>query len=105
VWVALGWSRAELLKPRGASWPYMGIKIPGAAKGETFYDKVRDRLRDAARDRQWTRSETGWVWWGDIPPAADETDLDGYAVRQVEDLVVAWKAMQSVITSRGEVAR
>ena len=30
VWVALGWTRGQLLRPTGESWPYMGIKIPGA---------------------------------------------------------------------------
>ena len=100
VWVAFGWSQGELLKPGGNSWPYMGVHIPGATKGETLYDTVRDLLRHAARDRHWTQSERGWVWWGYIPLEADETDLDDYAVRHVEDLVVVWKALQSVITGR-----
>jgi hypothetical protein len=100
VRVALGWSRGELLKPAGNSWPYIGIHIPGATRGETFYETVRELLRDAARDRLWTHSEPGWVWWAYIPLEADETDLDGYAVRHVEDLVVVWKALQSGITGR-----
>jgi hypothetical protein len=98
VLVALGWSRGELLKPGGNSWPYMGIKIPGATRGQSFYDAVKDLLRCAARDRHWDHSEYGWVWWGYIPLEAGETDLDDYAVRHVEELVVAWKALESGIT-------
>lgn len=59
---------------------------------------VKDLLRQAARDRHWNQSERGWVWWGYIPLNAGETDLDDYAVRHVEDLVVAWESLRSEIT-------
>jgi hypothetical protein len=95
VCVALGWSRSELLKPAGYSWPYMGIKTPGVGRGEAVYEMVKDLLRDSARDRHWPESEFGWAWWGFIPLGLGETDLDGYALRHVEGLVAAWKALQS----------
>jgi hypothetical protein len=58
---------------------------------------VKDLLRNSARDRHWPESEFGWAWWGFIPLELGETDLDGYALRHVEGLVAAWKALQSVI--------
>lgn len=98
VWVALGWTRGRLLKPAGDSWPYMGIKIPGAARGETLYDQVKRQLRNAAAKLQWTQSTSGWVWWNYVQLEAGETDLDDYAVRHVEKLVAAWEALQSEIS-------
>lgn len=95
VRVALGWTHGELLKPTGASWPYVGIKIPDAAKGEILYNMVKDLLKNAARERHWSQSEAGWVWWKYLPLAAAETELDDYAIRHVEDLVLAWKALQA----------
>ncbi|MFY9998747.1 MAG: hypothetical protein WAK76_04575 [Trebonia sp.] len=99
VLVALGWTRGEPLSPTGASWPYMGVKIPNATKRDALYIKVRDLLRDAARERRWSQSEAGWVWWDYVRLEADETDLDDYAIRAVEALVRAWAAMRSVTTS------
>jgi hypothetical protein len=99
IWVTLGWTHGELFKPTGASWPYIGIKIPDVIRGEPVYDMVKDRLRDAARQLRWTQSEAGWVWWSYIPLGADETDLDGYAVRHAEGLVAAWKALKWEITN------
>jgi hypothetical protein len=98
VWVALGWTRGQLLKPAGESWPYMGIKIPRAARGETLFDTVKRLLRESAAKRQWTQSTGGWAWWNYVQLEASETDLDDYAVRHVEDLVAAWKALQSEIS-------
>jgi hypothetical protein len=98
AWVAPGWTRGQLLRPAGESWPYMGIKIPGATRGEAVYDTAKRLLRDAAGKRLWTESTGGWVWWNYIPLEADQTDLDGYAVRQVEELAEAWKALQAEIS-------
>jgi hypothetical protein len=76
----------------------MGIKIPNASKGTALYDAVKERLQVAAHERGWTQSDVvGWVWWDYLPLGADETDLDGYATRQVEELVAAWESMQSAI--------
>lgn len=97
VQVALGWIHGELLKPTGASWPYMGVKIPNATRSDALYNTVKGLLRNAARERQWNQSEAGWVWWGYLPLKANETDLDDYAIRHIEDLVVAWETMQSVV--------
>jgi hypothetical protein len=97
VLVALGWTHSQLLKPSGESWPYIGIKSPNAAKGESAYNTVKELLRDAARERQWTRSEGSWVWWRYLPLETDETDLDAYAARQVEGLVAARDTIQSAI--------
>ena len=95
VRVALGWTRGELLKLGGAQWPYVGVKVPGATRGETVYDMVRELLRDAALMRQWTQLERGWAWWSYIPLGIGETDLDAYATGHVEDLVTASKALQA----------
>lgn len=97
VLVSLGWTRAHLLKPERESWPYMGIKVPNAGRGDPLYDTVKDLLHDAARERGWTQSTGGWVWWDYLRLAASETDLDDYATRRTEDLVAAWKAMQLAI--------
>jgi hypothetical protein len=97
VLVALGWTRTHLLKPERESWPYMGIKVPNAGRGEPLYDTVRNLLQDTARERGWIQSTGGWAWWDYLRLAASETDLDDYATRRTEDLVAAWKAMQSVI--------
>jgi hypothetical protein len=92
VWVALGWTRGGLLRPSGESWPYTGIKAPGAGKGDAAYDTAKSLLREAAARRLWTEtSASGWVWWNYIPLEASATDLDAYAVRHVEGLVDAWK--------------
>jgi hypothetical protein len=96
VYVALGWTRAWLLRPSGESWPYTGIKAPGAGKGDAAYDTAKSLLREAAARRLWTESSaSGWVWWTYLPLEASETDLDAYAVRHVEGLVDAWKALDS----------
>ena len=103
VWVALGWTRGGLLRPSGESWPYTGIKAPGAGKGDAAYDTAKSLLREAAARRLWTKSSTsasGWVWWTYLPLEASETDLDAYAVRHVEGLVDAWKALDSEIHGR-----
>ena len=96
VWVALGWTRAGLLRPSGEQWPYTGIKAPGAGKGDAAYDTAKSLLREAAAGHRWTKSSaSGWVWWNYLPLETSETDLDAYAVRHVEGLVGAWKALQS----------
>ena len=104
VWVALGWARSGLLRPVGESWPYTGIKTLGAGKGEAVYDTAKSFLRDAAARSGWTQSSTsgtsGWVWWNYLPLGPGETDLDAYAVRHVEGLVDAWKALDSEIHGR-----
>jgi hypothetical protein len=94
VWVALGWTRGGLLRPSGESWPYTGIKTPGAGKGDAAYDTAKTLLREAAAKRLWTESSaSGWVWWNYLPLEVGATDLDAYAVRHVEGLVDAWKAL------------
>lgn len=100
VWVALGWTRGQLLRPAGESWPYMGIKIPGVTKGDAVYDTAKRLLRDAASRRLWTLSSGSWVWYSYISLEASETDLDAYAVCHVESLVDAWKALDSEISGR-----
>jgi hypothetical protein len=101
VWVALGWRHAGLLKPSGESWPYTGIRAPGSGKGDAAYDTAKSLLRQAAASRQWTMSSaSGWVWWNYLPLGANETDLDAYAVRHIEGLVDAWKALDSEIHGR-----
>jgi hypothetical protein len=101
VWVALGWTRGGLLRPAGESWPYTGIKAPGAGKGDAAYDTAKSLLREATARRLWTQSSaSGWVWWTYLPLGASETDLDAYAVRHVEGLVDAWKALDSEIHGR-----
>lgn len=99
VWLALGWTHGRLLRPSGESWPYMGIKTRGGGRGDATYDMAKSRLRDAAARRLWTESNSsgtsGWVWWGYLPLGASETDLDAYALRHVEGLVDAWKALES----------
>ena len=102
VWVALGWTRGGLLRPAGESWPFMGIKAPGAGKGDAAYDTAKSLLREAAARRLWTvSSASGWVWYNYLLPLeASETDLDAYAVRHVEGLVDAWKALDSEIHGR-----
>jgi hypothetical protein len=97
VLVALGWTQSQLMKPSGESWPYIGIMSPSTAKGEPVYDTAKDLLRDAARKRQWTRSEGSWVWWRYLPLETDDTDLDAYAARQVDELVTAQDAIQSAV--------
>jgi hypothetical protein len=101
VLVALGWTRGGLLRPSGESWPYAGIKAPGAGKGDAAYDTAKNRLREAAARRLWTQSSaSGWVWWNYLRLEASETDLDAFAVRHVEGLVDAWKALDSEIHGR-----
>jgi hypothetical protein len=101
VWVALGWARGGLLRPSGESWPYAGIKAPGAGKGDAAYDTAKSLLREAAARRLWTKSSArGWVWWNYLPLEDSETDLDAYAVRHVEGLVDAWKALDSEFSVR-----
>ncbi len=96
VWVALGWTHGGLLRPSGESWPYTGIKAPGAGKGDAAYDTAKSLLREPAARRLWTKSSaSGWVWWNYLPLEDSETDLDAYAVRHVEALVDAWKALDS----------
>ena len=74
----------------------MGIKAPGSGKGDAAYDTAKSRLREAAARHLWTKSSaSGWVWWNYLPLEASETDLDAYAVRHVEGLVDAWKALDS----------
>jgi hypothetical protein len=97
VWVALGWTRGQLLRPTGESLPYMGVKIPGATRGEAGYDTVKRLLRDAASKLRWTATG-GWVWYGYIQFEPGETDLDDYAVRHVEELVEAWKVLRLEIS-------
>jgi len=100
VLVALGWTRGQLLRPAGESWPYTGIKIPGTAKGDATYDTAKRLLRDAAGKRLWTESTGGWVWWNYIRLEAGEVALDAYAVRHVEGLVDAWRSLDSEISRR-----
>jgi hypothetical protein len=98
LWVALGWTRSGLLRPSGESWPYVGIKAPGAGKGDAAYDTAKSLLQEAAARRLWTKSSaSGWVWWNYLPIAASATDLDAYALHHVEGLVDAWKALNSDI--------
>jgi hypothetical protein len=100
VWVALGWTRGPLLKPSGESWPYTGVKIPGASKGDPLFDSTKLKLRDAASRNQWTQSSGNWVWYSYISLEAGQTDLDAYAVWRVEGLVDAWKALDSEFSGR-----
>ena len=104
VWVALGWTHGGLLRPSGGEpWPYTGIKTPGAGKGDAAYDTAKALLREAAARRRWTLTSTsgsGWVWYNYLPLEAGATDLDAYAVRHVEGLVDAWKALDSEISGR-----
>jgi hypothetical protein len=101
VWVALGWTRGGLLRPSGESWPYTGIKAPGAGKGDAAYDTAKSLLQEVAAGRLWTKSSaSGWVWWNYLPLEASATDLDAYAVRHVEGLVDAWTALDSEIHGR-----
>ena len=91
--MALGWTRGQLMRPTGESLPYMGVKIPGATRGEAGYDTVKRLLRDAAGSSGGP-STGGWVWYSYLPFEPGETDLDDYAVRHVEGLVEAWKVLQ-----------
>jgi len=100
AWVALGWTRGRLLRPAGESWPYTGVKIPGATKGDAVYDTAKRLLRDAAGQRLWTQSSGNWAWYRYLPFEANETDLDAYAVGHVEGLVEAWKSLDSEINGR-----
>jgi hypothetical protein len=93
VWVALGWTRGHLLRPSGESWPYMGVRVPGASKGEAGYDTVKRLLRDAAGKLRWTATG-GWVWYRYLPFEPGQTDFDDYAARHVEELVEAWRVLQ-----------
>lgn len=100
VWVALGWTHAGLLRPSGESWPYTGVKVPGAGKGDAAYDTAKSLLREAAARRQWTMSSAGagsWAWYKYLPLDPGETDLDAYAVRHVEGVVDAWRGLESEI--------
>ena len=77
VCVALGWTHGGLLRPSGESWPYTGIKAPGAGKGDAAYDTAKSLLREASARYPWTKSSaSGWVWWNYLPLEASETDLD-----------------------------
>ena len=59
---------------------------------------MKERLQVAAHEHRWTRSDVvGWAWWDYLPLRADETNLDGYATRQVEELLAAWETMRSAI--------
>jgi hypothetical protein len=98
--VALGWTRGQLLKPGAESWPYMGIRIPGAVKGNTSYDTAKHLSRDAASRLRWSQSSGNWAWYAYLPFAGDETDLDAYAVGQVEALVGTWQALDSELNGR-----
>jgi hypothetical protein len=101
VWVALGWTHGGLLRPWGETWPYTGIRTPDAGKGDAAYDTAKSLLRGAAASRRWTQSSaSGWVWWNYLPLEAGATDLDAYAMRHVEGLVDAWKALDSEISGR-----
>lgn len=100
VCVALGWTRGGLLRPSGESSPYTGIKAPGAGRGDAAYDTAKSLLREAAAKLLLTESSGSWVWWKYIPLEAGETDLDAYAVRHVEALVDAWRALDSEISER-----
>ncbi len=60
VWVALGWTRGQLLKPTGESLPYMGVKVPGAARGNAGHNTVKGLLRDAGRSCDWRSAEAEW---------------------------------------------
>ena len=101
VWIALGWTHGGLLRPSGESWPYAGIKAPGAGKGDTAYETAKSLLREVAVARLWTKSSaSGWVWWNYLPLDDSETDLDAYAMRHVEGLVDAWNALHWEISRR-----
>jgi hypothetical protein len=101
VLVALGWTRGGLLRPSGESRPYMGIKTPGAGKGDAAYDTVKSLLREPAARLLWTKSSaSGWVWYNYLPLEGLATDLDAYAVCHVEGLVDAWKSLDSEISGR-----
>jgi hypothetical protein len=69
VWVALGWARGQLLRPGGESWPYMGIKIPGATRGEAGHDTVK-RLADATSRNRRKRAGRGRSSPGPLPGSA-----------------------------------
>lgn len=100
VCVALGWTRGGLLRPSGEYSPYTGIKAPGAGRGAAAYDTAKSVLREAAAKLLLTESSGSWIWWKYIPLEAGETDLDAYAVRHVEALVDAWRALDSEINER-----
>jgi hypothetical protein len=93
--VALGWIQRQLFSPAGATWPYIGIKVLGAEK--PLPGTARDLLRDVARARQWPRCEGSWVWWEYLPFEVGDLDLDAYAVRQVNGLVVASEAVRAAL--------
>jgi hypothetical protein len=57
-------------------------------------DKARELLRDVAQARHWSESTRNWVWWEYLPVEVGDTDLDAYAVRQVDGLVAAHAAVQ-----------
>lgn len=84
----------------GESWPYTGVKIPGAARGDSVYDMAKGLLRDGASRRTWTQSSGGWVWYSYIRLEASQTDLDAYAIGLVEGLVDAWQALNLEINGR-----
>ena len=75
-----------------------GYQGPQRGKGDTAYDTAKSLLQKAAARRLWTKSSaSGWVWWNYLPFEVGETDLDAYAVRHVEGLVDAWRALDSEI--------
>ena len=95
--VALGWNHKALFSPSGAIWPYIGINIVQAGRqlaDKRLVDKARELLRDVAQARHWSESTRNWVWWEYLPVEVGDTDLDAYAVRQVDGLVAAHAAVQ-----------
>jgi hypothetical protein len=93
--VALGWTHGQLLRPAGATFPYIGIKILEASA--QLRGTARELLRDVAQTRHWPKSEGSWVWYEYLPLEVGNGDLDAYAMKQVEGLVAAHAVVQSAL--------
>ena len=79
----------------------IGASRPPAQAGGRRLRHGQESLREAAARHLWTESSaSGWVWWNYLPLKASQTGLDAYAVRHVEGLVDAWKALDSEIHGR-----
>ena len=92
-------SEPVLVPKTKAQKPFIGIHLSAEP---VRYRRDDCCLQVAAYERRWTQSEAvGWVWRGLRTAWAEETDLTGYAARQVAELVAAWETMQSSIQLPG----